>query len=102
MNSGTAVFLSPKCYLMDNGKPNDPNRVKRALKGINEKTMLNREDFLASLYQNQSIVKPQTRMKRDQKSSKIRIIEENKKSLNSVYYKMRLSEDLLSCRPHDA
>ena len=101
MTSGSAIFLSPKCYLMDNGIPNDPQGVKRALKGINEKTILDKADFLNALYENQTVVKPQMRMKRDTKRCKIRIVEERKKSLNSIYYKMKLSDDYLSCTPHD-
>ena len=101
MTSGTMVFLSPKCYIMDNGVPNDPNGVKRALKGISEKTVLDKSDFLDVLYQNQEIIKPQMRMKRDRKTCKIRIVQEQKKSLNAVYYKMKLSNDFLSCEPHD-
>ena len=102
MTSGSAIFLSPKCYLMDNGIPTDPNGIKRALKGINEKTVLNKDDFLGALYENRPVVKPQMRMKRDKKTCKIRIVEEEKKSLNSIYYKMKLSADYLSCTPHDA
>ena len=101
MTSGSAIFLSPKCYLMDNGIPNDPHGVKRALKGISEKTVLDKADFLTALYENQTVIKPQMRMKRDTKSCKIRIVEERKKSLNSIYYKMKLSDDYLSCTPHD-
>ena len=86
---------------MDNGITNDPQGVKRALKGINEKTILDKADFLNALYENQTVVKPQMRMKRDTKSCKIRIVEERKKSLNSIYYKMKLSDDYLSCSPHD-
>ena len=101
MTSGSAIFLSPKCYLMDNGIPNDPNGVKRALKGISEKTVLDKSDFIDALYLNKTVIKPQIRMKRDTKTCKIRIVEEQKKSLNSIYYKMKLSEDYLSCSPHD-
>ena len=86
---------------MDNGDKNDPNGQKRALKGINEKTTLEKSDFLAALYSNQNVIKPQIRMKRDFKTRKIRIVEEQKKSLNSIYYKMKLSDDLLTCTPHD-
>ena len=32
ITKGTAIFLSPKCYMMDNGDPNDPKGSKRALK----------------------------------------------------------------------
>ena len=86
---------------MDNGVPDDPNGVKRALKGIHQKTVLNKSDFLTALYENRNPIKPQIRMKRDIKTRKIRIVEEQKKSLNSLYYKMKLSTDLLSCTPHD-
>ena len=100
MKSGTAVFLSPKCYLLDSGDHNSADGVKRALKGINDKTKITREEFLSSLYQNKIIRKDQNRLKRDLKKFKFATVKETKKALNSVYYKMKVSDDFISCAPH--
>ena len=100
MKSGTAVFLSPKCYLLDSGDHDSPDGVKRALKGINDKTKITREEFLSSLYQNKIIRKDQNRLKRDLKKFKFATVKETKKALNSVYYKMKVSDDFISCAPH--
>ena len=101
MESGSAIFLSPKCYLLDNGNPNDANGSKRALKGVHHETVLTRQDFLDSLYENRIIVKRQVRLRRHQKAFKMRLIEEHKKALNSVYYKFKVCDDLITCVPHN-
>ena len=100
IKSGTAVFLSPKCYLIDSGDHDNPDGIKRALKGINDETSVTREEFLDSLYQNDVVRKRQIRLKRDLKKFKFSTIAETKKALNSVYYKMKVSDDFLSCSPH--
>ena len=100
IKSGTAVFLSPKCYLMHSGEDDNPDGVKRALKGINDETNITREEFLNSLYQNEVVKKRQIRLKRDLKKLKFSTVAETKKALNSVYYKMKVSDDFLSCSPH--
>ena len=100
MRSGTAVFLSPKCYLLDSGELGNQDGIKRALKGINDETTVSREEFLSSLYQNQIVRKDQNRLKRDLKKFKFCTVKETKKALNSVYYKMQVSDDFITCSPH--
>ena len=100
MTKGTAVFLSPKCYLLDGADSDNPDGTKRALKGINNETLISREEFLNALYDNTVIKKRQVRMKRNLKKFKICNISETKKALNSVYYKMKVSDDFISCTPH--
>ena len=85
---------------MHSGEENNPDGVKRALKGINDETNITREEFLNSLYQNEVIKKRQIRLKRDLKKLKFSTVAETKKALNSVYYKMKVSDDFLSCSPH--
>ena len=100
MTSGTAVFLSPKCYLMDNGDETDKNGCKRALKGVNHSTVVSKQDFIDALYENKVVMRHQVRFKRDQKAFKMKLVEEHRRALNSIYYKMKVSDDLISCLPH--
>ena len=86
--------------MLDSGDHDSPDGVKRALKGINDKTKITREEFLSSLYQNKIIRKDQNRLKRDLKKFKFATVKETKKALNSVYYKMKVSDDFISCAPH--
>ena len=85
---------------MHSGEDDNPDGVKRALKGINDETNITREEFLNSLYQNELVKKRQIRLKRDLKKLKFSTVAETKKALNSVYYKMKVSDDFLSCSPH--
>ena len=101
MTTGSAIFLSPKCYLLDSGNTDNADGVKRALKGINDKTHISRDEFLSSLYGNTVIKKQQNRLKRDLKKFKFSTVCETKKALNSIYYMMQVSEDFLSCSPHN-
>ena len=86
---------------MDSGESETPDGVKRALKGIHDKTDITRDEFLDSLYGNEVVKKQQNRIKRNLKKFKFSTVTETKKALNSVYYKMKVSEDFLSCTPHD-
>ena len=100
MTSGSAIFLSPKCYLMHNGDDNDEKGTKRALKGVNHSTNVSREDFIDALYENKIAVRRQVRFKRDPKVFKTRLVEEQRRALNPIYYKMKVSDDFVTCAPH--
>ena len=100
MTSGSAIFLSPKCYLMHNGDENDEKGTKRALKGVNHSTNVSREDFIDALYENKIAVRRQVRFKRDPKVFKTRLVEEQRRALNPIYYKMKVSDDFVTCAPH--
>ena len=100
MTTGIALFNSPKCYIMDNCVENDPDGIKRALKGVHHNTIVNKEDFLNSLYKNDVPIRKQVRLRRDTRVFKIRLIEEEKRALNPVYYKYKVSSDLITCTPH--
>ena len=101
MITGIALFNSPKCYILDNCDENDPDGIKRALKGVHHKTLVTKEDFLNSLYQNDVPIRKQVRLKRDTRIFKIRLVEEQKRALNPVYFKYKVSSDLISCSPHE-
>lgn len=86
---------------MESADSANSDGVKRALKGINDETNVTREEFLNSLYRNDVVRKEQNRLKRDLKKFKFATVCETKKALNSIYYKMKVSDDFLSCSPHD-
>ena len=100
IKSGIALFMSPKCYFMDDEDPKSCDGVKKALKGIHNATEVTKEEFLSALHQNKVIMKKQIRLRKDLKKSKFCTIEETKKAVNSVYYKMKVSEDFITCSPH--
>ena len=100
MKSGSGIFLSPKCYLMDNGDENDPDGTKRALKGVNHGTNVSRQDFLDALYNNTIAMRRQVRFKRDPKVFKMRLVEEQRRALNSIYYKFKVDDNMVTCTPH--
>ena len=85
---------------MDNGDENDKNGCKRALKGVNHSTVVSKQDFIDALYENKVVMRHQVRFKRDQKAFKMKLVEEHRRALNSIYYKMKVSDDFISCLPH--
>ena len=74
--------------------------VKKALKGVHMKTQLDMKDFINSLYQNISINREQIRLRRDLKSYRIQLLSQTKRSLNPVFFKMKVSDNLITCTPH--
>ena len=86
---------------MHNGDETDKNGMKRALKGVNHSTVVSKQDFIDALYDNKVIVmRRQVRLKRDQKLFKMKLVEEDRRALNAIYYKMKVSDDFISCLPH--
>lgn len=78
----------------------DSAQLKKALKGICSGTNLKFEDFADVLYNNSKVMREQTRLKRDLKKSIVHMQKEQKRALSSVYFKMKVSDDFLSCSPH--
>ena len=97
LNNGAGVFLSPKCYFMEDTVS---GQVKKALKGINSGTDIRYENFVDTLYNNSSIMREQNRLRRHRTQYSMELQSNIKKSLNSIYYKMKVSDDFVSCSPH--
>ena len=97
LENGSAVFLSPKCYWMEDKAS---GQLKKAMKGVNANTPITYEDFLDSLYNNSNKLTEQIRLRRHRNNYSMELQSNIKKSLNSVYYKMKVSEDFISCSPH--
>ena len=94
---GSAVFLSPKCYIMHDETSGE---MKKALKGIHSETMIDVRDFIEVLYNNSNLMRDQTRLRRNLKKFTVQLQREKKRALNSVYFKLRVSDDFLICSPH--
>lgn len=75
-------------------------QVKKALKGVHSQTDIEYDDFVNALYQNKNIQREQIRLQRHPKNYSMELKSNIKKTLNSVYYKMRVSEDFVNCYPH--
>ena len=73
---------------------------KRALKGINSGTDIQYEDFVDALYNNSNVMRDQNRLRRHRTQYSMELQTNNKKALNSIYYKMKVSDDFVSCSPH--
>jgi len=97
LDNGAGVFLSPKCYFMED---KISGQVKKALKGINSQTDIRYEHFIDTLYNNSSIMREQNRLRRHRTQYSMELQSNIKKSLNSIYYKMKVSDDFISCSPH--
>ena len=97
LDNGAGVFLSPKCYFMED---KISGQVKKALKGINSQTNIRYENFIDTLYNNSSIMREQNRLRRHRTQYSMELQSNIKKSLNSIYYKMKVSDDFISCSPH--
>ena len=96
IQDGGALFLSPKCYM----KKDKSGKVKKALKGIHSETLIEYSDFVDALHNNKIVERDQTRFKRNLKRFTIELRNERKRALNSIYYKLKVSDDFLSCSPH--
>ena len=96
MDNGRAIFLSPKCYLLED---ESTQKSKKALKGVNCETDIQFQHFVDVLYNNSKIHRQQNRLRRNQKHYAMELQSNMKKSLNSVYYKMKVSNDFVKCSP---
>ena len=74
--------------------------VKKALKGIHSQTLITLDDFLGVLYNNNTVMRDQTRLKRNLKKFTVQLQREKKRALNAVYFKLRVSDDFITCSPH--
>lgn len=97
ISKGSAIFLSPKCYYMEDKTTGE---CKKALKGIHSQTMLQYDDFIDVLYNNSTVMRDQTRLRRNLKKFTVHLQREKKRALNSVYYKFKISSDFITCSPH--
>ena len=75
-------------------------KVKKALKGVHSRTLLEYEDFLDVLYNNSTVMREQTQLRRNPKKFTIQLQRGKKRALNSVYYKFKISPDFITCSPH--
>ena len=75
-------------------------QMKKALKGIHSETLIDSQDFIEVLYNNSNIMRDQTRFRRSLKQFTVQMHKQKKRALNSVYFKLRVSEDFLTCSPH--
>ena len=89
--------MSPKCYIMED---KESGQVKKALKGIHSETMIEFDDFVDVLYNNSAVMRNQTRLRRNLKKFTVQLQSEKKKALNSVYFKLKVSKDFITCSPH--
>lgn len=99
IRNGSAVFLSPKCYIMED---KSSGQIKKALKGIHSETLIGLNDFLQVLYNNSTIMRDQIRLRRNLKKFTVQLQREKKRALNSVYFKLKVSDDFITCSPHTA
>lgn len=74
--------------------------VKKAIKGVNPCTPLEFKDFLDVLYDNKIVMRDQTRLRRHLKQFTVQMQREQKRALNSVYFKLKVSDDFITCSPH--
>ena len=81
-------------------KKDKSGKVKKALKGIHSETLIEYSDFVDALHNNKIVERDQTRFKRNLKRFTIELRNERKRALNSIYYKLKVSDDFLSCSPH--
>lgn len=75
-------------------------QVKKALKGVHSQTDITHENFLDALYNNSNVEREQIRLQRHRTQYSMELKSNIKKSLNSVYFKQKVSDDFLSCSPH--
>ena len=73
---------------------------KKALKGVNIQTQLDIKDFIATLYNNITVNREQIRLRRNLKSYKFELQKLTKRSLNAVFFKMKVSNNFVLCSPH--
>ena len=78
----------------------ESRNVKKALKGVHIQTQFDIKDFINTLYNNATINRNQTRLRRDLKAYKFELLCQTKRSLNPVFFKMRVSDNLICCSPH--
>ena len=75
-------------------------KIKRALKGIHSGTNIAYEDFVDVLYNNTKVLRTQTCLRRDSRKFTVNMQTEKKRALNSIYYKLKVSDNFVSCSPH--
>ena len=75
-------------------------KIKTALKGVSAETDINCEHFIDAIYENRNILREQTRLRRHRTQYSMELQRNLKRSVNSVYYKMKVSSDFISCTPH--
>ena len=75
-------------------------KVKKALKGVHSRTLLEYEDFIDVLYNNSTVLRDQTQLRRNPKKFTVQLQRGQKRALNSVYYKFKISPDFITCSPH--
>ena len=75
-------------------------QTKKALKGVNPGTLIDVQDFIEVLYNNSNIMRDQTSFRRNSKKFTVQLQKQKKRALNSVYFKLRVSDDFITCSPH--
>ena len=92
--NGSLVALSPKCYLA-----NDGIDIKRSSKGTPKSVLLTLADFESALFERNS---PQANFSQIIFNKKLGASVTkpiSKRGLNSIYYKLRVDENLVDVHP---
>ena len=72
---------------------------KRAMKGIKQDSPICHQDFLDSLYENETLTSDQRRMQRHKQSGLMGVVSIKKNALNNVYTKLHVEENGITCSP---
>ena len=96
MKNGSAVMLSSKCYsLLDR----DSDEWKNALKGVNDISNINHDQFLRVLYNKEKVTTRQCRMGLCKTLEEKAVLSVDKLSLNPNFIKLRVTDDLVTVKP---
>ena len=88
--------MSPKCYSL---YCRDKDAVKRGLKGVHHLTSVSHDAFERALYSNNPHSVHQSRFSYDSKTSRMKLISQQKNALNTLYTKFRVLDDNVRVEP---
>ena len=87
--------FSPKCYFVNEGE-----RVKRSNKGTPKHVKLQYEDYAVALYDNEIKKATFSRMSNDNRVGSVVTKKITKRTVNNLYMKLHVEDDLVTVRPH--
>ena len=79
---------------------NEGKRVKRSNKGVPKHVKLQYEDYAVALFDNHIKRASYNRMAIDDRVGSVVTKKITKKTVNNLYFKLHVEDDLVSCRPH--
>ena len=88
-------YSSPKCYFINQGKT-----VKRSNKGTPRHISLEYEDYERALFENDIKKATFSRITMEPRLGTVTTKRITKKTMNSVYMKLHVEDDLITVRPH--